>query len=209
MNNNIQGPTAQQLPNITNTPLEPNRVTEDQNGQLVSYFSLPYIDNLTYKLANVFRQYNNIKIANKQVKALSKLYSRTKTPLHIMENWNVVYRLQCRDCDLSYIGQTSRNLKGRITSHKSDCRRGVLSCALLEHVSNLDHRIDWDGAEILDRADSFCKRAFLEMVHINSQANTMNKRSDTQSLSVIYGYILDLYSGNYGSLRQVATQGSQ
>ena len=131
---------------------------------------------------------------------MSRLYSKPKTPLTREEQSNVVYRIPCKDCHKSYIGQTSRCLKGRITSHKSDCRRGVHSCSLAEHVINEDHQADWEGAEILEKADSYYKRIFLEMVHINLDSTCLNKKSDTQDLSAIYSYILQLERERYLSL---------
>lgn len=175
-----------QLSNTPNTELN-NR-----------YYSLPYIHNLTPKLITVFKNFD-IKIAKKQTKTLNILYTKTKTPLNKLDNWNVIYRIACNQCELSYIGQTSRNLKGRLASHKSDCRRGLHSCALAEHVINLGHSMNWNNIEILDRADSYYKRILLEMLHINSE-KTMNKKSDTQNLSSIYTYILQLEKENYRTL---------
>ena len=35
---------------------------------------------------------------------------------------NVVYRLPCKDCNKTYIGQTKQNLKARLTEHKYLCK---------------------------------------------------------------------------------------
>jgi len=127
---------------------------------------------------------------------LSSIFTKTKTPLTKDEAYDIVYKIPCQDCELSYIGQTSRNLKSRLTSHKSDCRRGIKSCALAEHFIDRDHQIDWGNTEILENVNSYQKRLFLEMFHINLNQHGMNKKSDTDNLSVIYSYIIHVHNKN-------------
>ena len=105
------------------------------------FFSLPYTERLTEKLCNVVKQLD-IKIARKQIKPLSLIYSKTKMPLAKNETYNVVYKVPCEHCNLSYVGQTSRSLKGRLTSHKSDCRTNKQTCALAGHFTLLGHDFD-------------------------------------------------------------------
>ena len=38
---------------------------------------------------------------------------------------NVVYKIDCKNCDASYIGQTSRYLKTRISEHKNHINRNM------------------------------------------------------------------------------------
>jgi len=56
---------------------------------------------------------------------------------------NVVYKLQIKDCEASYVGQTGRKLRTRIKEHESNTRsnysrhsmvtcKGVQSCIWLE-----------------------------------------------------------------------------
>ena len=37
---------------------------------------------------------------------------------------DIAYQIPCRDCELSYIGETGRTLKKRITENKAAVRRG-------------------------------------------------------------------------------------
>ena len=67
----------------------------------------------------------DIKIAIKNILTVNKLFSRVKTPLKTKEKSNILYRIECNNCNKSYIGQTSRTLNGRIISHKSDCNRNI------------------------------------------------------------------------------------
>ena len=176
-----------------------NNITQDDTSLVLSkpkFLILPFLDNLTYKLNNIFKT-TDIRMAQKQIKTIQSIYTKTKTPIKKLEQKNVIYKINCKECNMCYIGQTSRSLKGRITSHKSDCKRGILNCALAEHSIKHDHKIDWDGSEILDKASSYYKRTFLEMVHIQLSDHTLNKKSDTQGLSTIYSYVLKLQKNKF------------
>lgn len=120
-----------------------------------------------------------------------------KSRIHMKQKSNIVYEIPCKDCSKTYIGQTSRSMNSRIISHRSDCKRNINSCALSEHVNRNDHRIDYDNSRILDSEKNLMKRVFLEMVHINSNSNSMNKRTDLNNLSQIYTYLLEGTSQNY------------
>lgn len=185
LNQHDTPPTPFSPPSSTITPL---------------YKVLPHIEGLTPKLINIFKG-DNIKFAKTIPNKLKQIYSRLKTPVPKEQTSNIVYKVDCKDCNSCYIGQTSRSLKGRLTSHKSDCRRGVRSCALSEHVISKDHRIDFDDAQIVFRQGNYYKRRFLEMVAIIGCDDSMNKRSDVDDLSVIYSYVLSLSKKSYHTNR--------
>lgn len=174
----------QHSPVIINSQSNENEIPD------ISYCSLPFINELTPKLMNIFKKCTNIKIATKHITTLSKLYTKLKSKVSNFEKSNVIYSIPCKNCNKNYIGQTSRNLLGRITSHKSDCRNSKKTCALAEHFINEKHDIDFENAEILATEKNYVKRNFLEMVFINNDPNSMNKRSDIANLSRIYSYIL-------------------
>lgn len=163
----------------------------EQTEQSENFGVMPYYNVLTDKLINVFNK-ENIKVAKKSTKIVGSLFSKLKdkTPKELKSN--VVYKLTCNTCDKVYVGQTSQWLKSRLALHKSDIRKGLDRCALAGHIKeNPSHRISFDNAKILDEEKNYERRNFLEMVNINSFANTMNKRTDTQNLNVIYTYLLD------------------
>lgn len=98
----------------------------------------------------------------------------------------------CQNEKLCYIGQTSRNLKGRLTSHRSDCNLKKPRCALTQHAIETDHKINWniDNVAILDKCNVEKSRAILEMIRIAQCPNTMNRKSDINHLSNIYSYLI-------------------
>lgn len=91
-----------------------------------------------------------------------------------------------------YIGQSSRTLHSRITSHRSDNNNinKQQSSALAIHVNSTKHNVDYENTKILATEPIASKRLFLEMFYIQKQPNAMNKRSDISSLSNIYTYLI-------------------
>ena len=61
-----------------------------------------------------------------------------------------------------------------------------------EHRINYNHKIDWEGVEILDEKKFYKKRLTSETLHIKRQKSGLNKQSDTDFLSESYIPILNL-----------------
>ena len=87
-----------------------------------------------------------------------------KKPASI-EPRGLVYRIPCQDCDWSYVGETARTLSVRVSEHKRAVRNLSTSSEIANHSFHLDHRINWEAAEILDREPNCQKRLFKEAWH--------------------------------------------
>ena len=79
----------------------------------------------------------------KPVKKLSVL-SKLKSPIPTLDRSNVVYKVDCTECDSFYVGKTKRILKQRIQEHKTD-EHG----ALLRHCRDSGHCIGFDTPSII------------------------------------------------------------
>lgn len=89
----------------------------------------------------------------------------------------VVYKLKCDSCEASYIGKTERILSHRIKEHQTST-----TSACFQHTKfNAGHKIDYDGIEIIDRADNNMKLEVKELLHILKQKPTLNKQLNAQS----------------------------
>lgn len=86
----------------------------EEDTQRLHYASYPNINGLTSKLKNIFRN-DNVKIAVRNLKTVGSLYTRLKDPIPTLQKSNVVYAIDCQDCDKKYIGQTSQWWKNRLT----------------------------------------------------------------------------------------------
>nr|CAH7767041.1 unnamed protein product [Callosobruchus chinensis] len=155
----------------------------------VRFAVLPYVKDISPKISRLFKELN-CKIAFKSVLTINKIFSKVKDKVPLSGLTNIVYSINCNNCNLEYIGQTSRSLKGRIVSHKSDARLHPERCALASHIYDLGHTANYEEAKILEREAKTSKRIFLEMAHIFQSDRCMNKKSDIKQLCSIYSYLL-------------------
>ncbi|XP_046615634.1 uncharacterized protein LOC124303010 [Neodiprion virginianus] len=154
--------------------------------------SIPYIENLSSQIKRIlndegieitFRISNTTKLS---------LFSHLKSVTPNLEKINCVYKIPCRDCSKSYIGQTSQHLKNRISGHRSNIKCHVTDrCALAEHSLSLGHNFDFNNSITLATEPNWYKRIIKEMIHIfKNKRNSVNKRTDIEHLSHLHSNIL-------------------
>jgi tetrahydrodipicolinate N-succinyltransferase len=108
-------------------------------------------------------------------------------------NSNVVYRINCNDCNASYVGQTKRQLQTRLIEHKNNIKLDSIRHSVIsEHILNKQHTFDWNNVKILDSEINYHKRLISEMLYIKEQKNGLNLNKDTELLSESYFDILDI-----------------
>lgn len=177
---------------IFSTPTVTPVVQQPIENQNCFYTSIPHVQGLTRKITAALSSISEVKVACSNIVTINSLFSKVKDRIPLMQDANVVYRIPCNDCPAVYIGQTSRNLSGRITSHRSDTRRKVNSSALSIHANENKHTFDYESTRVLDREPNGKKRQFLEMVRIVQEEKAINFRKDIDGLSGIYTYLLHL-----------------
>jgi len=85
------------------------------------------------RITNLFK-YTNVKVAFRCHNTLGRLTKPTKdinTPPH--NKWGI-YQLTCNSCNLSYVGQTSLNLKIRFQEHIRYVRNNNPQSAFAQHI---------------------------------------------------------------------------
>jgi len=97
-----------------------------------------------------------------------------KTPVLLQSL--VVYRIGCQDCKKFFIGKTARFLIRRMAEHKNGTGKGDYQSALHKHALEIKHAIDYDGIEVLYKANSDHKLLLKEMLYINKLKPTLNKQ---------------------------------
>lgn len=186
-------------PRITNPSVEP-----------ISYKSIPYINGLSPTIKRILQNGNTamgISFSNKNT--VGSLYNTAKDPVPYHHKSNVVYQIACRDCHCKYIGMTSNKLRCRMYGHQShvntldnllsnghqyedsDVQQLRGKTAMIDHCIQYKHRFDLNTPTILDSTYKPQALPVLEMCHIATTSNTVNRRMDTDNLSCAYANLLD------------------
>jgi len=78
----------------------------------------------------------------------------------------------------------------RIKEHRLNINRPSLSLTAISEHRLEGHEFDWENVRVLDREPMYKRRMVYEMVHIQQQANSLNRQEDTELISKAYYLIL-------------------
>ena len=102
---------------------------------------------------------------------------------------NVVYEVPCHYCQLTYIGETRRTMKKRMTEHKYAVKTGDTKNGIAVHVQRTQHSIDWGAARVLTTAIRYWNRRTMAAIHIRRR-QSMNLDCGL-NLSPVWNSLLD------------------
>jgi len=188
INRRIKTLFTNKLSSNINNEIIPIKNNESDSENSKHFYVIPYISNISEITASlVDRSVFTVgfRCLNKLDKIIRVQKDRTE---HAQKN-NVVYKINCNNCEATYVGQTKRQIKTRVKEHynniKSDkSKHSVIS----EHILNFNHMFDWDDAKILDTESNYNKRLVSEMLHIKEQKNGINSQRDTEFLDDLSNY---------------------
>ncbi|XP_071575957.1 uncharacterized protein [Temnothorax nylanderi] len=108
-------------------------------------------------------------------KKLSAVIRRGKDRLATEKETNVVYKIDCENCDASYIGQTKRHLETRVKEHFNDTKKHDSNFSVVsKHWIQNDHNFKWSDPKILHKERNLKMREIAEMFFIKKHNNTIN-----------------------------------
>ena len=64
---------------------------------------------------------------------------------------SIIYRIPCKGCDSSYIGESSRGLATRLSEYKNDIRHHRTSNSLVLHIDSHGHLPNWEEMEVMQK----------------------------------------------------------
>jgi len=59
-----------------------------------------------------------------------------------MEKKGVIYRIQCSDCEMRYVGETGKSVRERIKQPKDDVRLDRDRHSIYKHIKYTGHLMD-------------------------------------------------------------------
>ena len=155
-----------------------------------SFITIPYVKGLSENVSRTMRD-ANFKVLHTIPKKLDCVIKKGKDKLPNLKQTELVYKIDCVNCDAVYVGQTKRHLETRIKKHRCDIRKNVDSHSVVsKHRLSHNHDFNWHQPKILYKEKQFKKREIAEMLFIKKHDCTINLQKDTESLPSIYNRVI-------------------
>ncbi|PFX15670.1 Tyrosine-protein kinase receptor Tie-2 [Stylophora pistillata] len=84
--------------------------------------TIPYIKGMSENISRILLPFN-IRVAHKPITTLRQLLTNVKDKDEPRNRQGTIYKINCSDCQASYIGETGRNLTTRLTEHRRATRK--------------------------------------------------------------------------------------
>ena len=165
--NNHSSPQSQQL----------TQATDIQEEEIRKSINLPYVEDTSEKLQCILRSHK-IRSTLYTEMTLRKLLCKPKDRVATEDKNNIVYEIDCSNCQAAYFGETKRSLKSRSDEHK----RSVKNCdcdknEIAKHCWETDHNFNWDQKKVIDRESRLIPRKIKETIQSLKNPNHINKNS--------------------------------
>jgi len=116
-----------------------NSLTTSQERK---FFVIPYIKNISKSITSTNNKDEFI-IGYRVLNKLDNFIKASKDRNQISSNNNVVYKIFCKNCDVSYVGRTKRQLKTRLKEHINNIKSHATKHSVAsEHILNYEHEFD-------------------------------------------------------------------
>ena len=155
--------------------------------------SLPYIQGVNEKLARIYKKHD-ITLVSKPDTTIRDLLVKPKDRTDKKKICGSIYKINCRDCDSFYLGESSRQLTIRLAEHHKSNRDGDQKSATSEHVIKTGHCMDFENTEVIDCDTRYYQRKIKEAIWIRTHKPQIN-RDVGVNLSHIFDPILKLPNG--------------
>ena len=116
-----------------------------RNPTPVTIVTIPYIKGTSETILRILQPYI-IRVAHKRTTTLRHLLTNVKDRKEPNKRQGAVYKIKCSNWQVSFIGETGRNLNTRLTKHKRATRNGDDNNHIVVHHQMRNQSIDWDFA---------------------------------------------------------------
>ena len=151
------GYSASILRQAKNVTASSSTSNNQEDKEWLSTVVIPYRRTTSEDIRRVLNRHK-IRVAFQASNTLRKQLVKLKDPIPTLEKSNCVYRLQCKDCEASYVGQTARDLMVRVREHERcakkkptdamGLRRLENDSAMAAHVVSTGHLVEFDRTSV-------------------------------------------------------------
>ena len=160
-----------------------NQANTSQNFDLEKIIAIPYYRNTSEKIKQILSKFD-IKVVFRKGLTIRSILNKQDKP--ITEKSNLVYNINCNDCDAVYVGTTKRKLKQRINEHKLALHKDYIKSNVADHAKLFKHSINFDEPKIAYFENKNSARKFLESFEIEKMKCKNNNLTNDQQNSKTY-----------------------
>ena len=156
----------------------------------LKFITIPYIKGLSDGVGRTMRD-AKFKVLLTIPKKLDCIIRRGKDTLPNLKQTELIYEIDCANCNAAYIGQTKRHLETRVKEHFCDIRKNSDNHSVVsKHRLTHNHDFNWQQPKILYKERHFKKREISEMFFIKKCDCAINLQKDTESLPANYNRVI-------------------
>ena len=156
------------------------QATDVQGEEIKMNINLPYVEGTSGKLRRMLR-YHKIRPTFNVENTLSTLQKRlckAKGRVGTEDKNNIVYEIDCGNCEAVHFGEPKRSLKSRSDEHKRSVRNGDCDKnEITKHCREADDNYNWDQKKVGDRESKLIPRKIKETIYSLKNPNHINKIS--------------------------------
>ena len=142
--------------------------------ELVKGINLPCIQGISEQLQRTLSQHN-IKSTFYTTTTLRKILPSPKDPIPTEKKHNMIYKLDCKDCDAVCIGESKRAYQTQIGEHISEVRKAdTEQYETADHCWKFSHDFNWTKNKILGHELNTATRKIKETIHSIKAENCIN-----------------------------------
>ena len=109
---------------------------------------------------------------------MRKLLCKPKDRVATEDKNNIVYEIDCSNCEAVYFSESKQSLKLDSNEHKRfvrncDCDKNEIG----KHCWEADHKFNWDQKKVVDRESRLIPRKIKETIHSLKNTNQLDKIS--------------------------------
>ena len=169
-----------------NTQQEQQKVNNQEKRECTTA-SIPYVKGLSERCRAILQPYK-IATSFRPHTTLRKILVHPKDKTHKLDKTGVVYKIQCKDCPETYIGETLRKTKLRVQHHGR--KSSTNDSPMAHHIHHNKHRLDIKDTNILDQETDWTKRGIKEAIYIRKERPTLNRDEGRHRLSRAWDILL-------------------
>ena len=117
---------------------------------------------------------HNVKATFYTQTTLRSLLSKPKDPIPKEDRNNVVYQLNCKDCEAVYVGETKQTLNIRAEEHITAIKPASKRGHTAEHCWIHNHDFDWEHEKVLDFEKNWKTRTIKEAIYSEENEHHIN-----------------------------------